>query len=194
MFKVQPHGESWERVSNNFSFETQSDGFSCSFSHTFDYSQKCKTYFAFTYPWNITDSNKKFESIEEKFSKNDNCYFHHEVLGESLEKRPVDLYTISGMEGITEEREPLLKNLFPKHKKDPTKRPFIFKKQSIVLTARVHPGELPCSHVLNGILNMISDLDSEYGKILRKNFVFKIIPFLNPDGVYRGYYRLDTRG
>lgn len=30
--------------------------------------------------------------------------------------------------------------------------------------------------------------------LLRKHFVFKIIPILNPDGVYRGYYRLDTKG
>jgi len=27
---------------------------------------------------------------------------------------------------------------------------------------------------------------------LLDNFVFKIIPILDPDGVYRGYYRLDT--
>jgi hypothetical protein len=31
------------------------------------------------------------------------------------------------------------------------------------------------------------------GRALRKNFVFKIIPVLNPDGVYRGFYRLDTQ-
>jgi len=34
--------------------------------------------------------------------------------------------------------------------------------------------------------------DNEQGKVLRKNFVFKIVPMLNPDGVSRGYYRLDT--
>ena len=28
--------------------------------------------------------------------------------------------------------------------------------------------------------------------MLRDRFVFKIVPMLNPDGVYRGYYRLDT--
>lgn len=33
---------------------------------------------------------------------------------------------------------------------------------------------------------------SEQGKMLRKHFIFKIIPILNPDGVSRGFYRLDT--
>lgn len=64
----------------------------------------------------------------------------------------------------------------------------------IFLTSRVHPGESPGSHVLNGLINLITDLKSEQGKILRRNFIFKIIPTLNPDGVARGYYRLDTLG
>lgn len=79
-----------------------------------------------------------------------------------------------------------------------TKRPFKFKDKPVIfLTSRVHPGETAASYVLNGILNFLTgknntenqDLQS---KLLMDNFVFKIIPMLNPDGVYRGFYRLDT--
>jgi cytosolic carboxypeptidase protein 5 len=40
----------------------------------------------------------------------------------------------------------------------------------------------------------VFSLKNEQAKCLRNNFVFKIIPMLNPDGVSRGYYRLDTKG
>ncbi len=56
----------------------------------------------------------------------------------------------------------------------------------------MHPGESPGSWMLNGALDIITDPKNEQGKILRKNFVFKVVPMLNPDGVARGYYRLDT--
>lgn len=47
--------------------------------------------------------------------------------------------------------------------------------------------------MLNGLIDFILS-ESDQAKVLRDNFVFKIIPILNPDGVYRGYYRLDTEG
>jgi murein tripeptide amidase MpaA len=55
----------------------------------------------------------------------------------------------------------------------------------------VHPGETPASFVLEGILNFLSQ-DTHQARVLLDSFVFKIVPMLNPDGVARGYYRLDT--
>ena len=63
-----------------------------------------------------------------------------------------------------------------------------------MITARVHPGETPASHVFNGMLKFILDKTDVRSKLLRDNFVFVMIPMLNPDAVYRGHYRVDTQG
>ena len=86
--------------------------------------------------------------------------------------------------------------LYPDARNNPEARPFLFdsNKKVIIFSSRVHPGETPGSHVLNGCLDVLTDLRSDQGKLLRRNFVFKIIPTLNPDGVSRGYYRLDSLG
>jgi murein tripeptide amidase MpaA len=126
-------------------------------------------------------------------------YFHRETVYYSIEGRKMEMMTISSRDGITEEREAVpedfdAKGLFPES--EPESRPLVFEptKKVIVFTSRVHPGESPGSHMLNGCLDLITDLKNEQGRFLRKHFVFKIIPTLNPDGVSRGYYRLDTLG
>ena len=65
-----------------------------------------------------------------------------------------------------------------------------FKKRYVFLSARVHPGEIPASHTMNGVLKYILNSTNE----ILDHFVFVIVPMINPDGVYRGHWRVDTSG
>ena len=95
-------------------------------------------------------------------------------------------------------REPKFdpEHLFPSlSPNDKCERSYSFEKKRVyVLTSRVHPGETPASFVFNGFLEFLLKKDDPRSKMLRKQFVFKLIPMLNPDGVARGYYRTDQLG
>ena len=64
-------------------------------------------------------------------------------------------------------------------------------KAGVVLTARVHSGETVSSFMIKGAIDYLT---SSSGKMLRKNFVFKIVPMMNPDGVRYGSYRNSLLG
>ena len=46
---------------------------------------------------------------------------------------------------------------------------------------------------MKGLLDFLSSEDPE-AKVFLENYVLILIPMLNPDGVYRGHYRLDALG
>jgi len=67
------------------------------------------------------------------------------------------------------------------------------KKPYIVLSARVHPGESPASLMIEGVLDFLTG-DTPEAVELRRRFIFKIVPMLNPDGVILGNSRCHGGG
>ncbi|NXG56524.1 CBPC5 protein, partial [Hemiprocne comata] len=178
--------------------ETQ---FVLSFVHRFLEHRGATTYFAFCYPFSYTDCQEMLAQLDGRFqecqhmspsSPLDSVYYHRELLCHSLDKLRVDLLTITSCHGMLEKREPRLDKLFPDTS---TPRPRRFTgKRVFFLSSRVHPGETPSSFVFNGFLDFILREEDPRAQMLRRMFVFKLVPMLNPDGVVRGHYRTDSRG
>ncbi|XP_043918798.1 cytosolic carboxypeptidase-like protein 5 isoform X2 [Protopterus annectens] len=191
----------WERIRDRPTFEMSENQFILSFTHRFLEHRGATTYFAFCYPFCYTECQEILTQLDEKFvdskylspsSPPDSLYYHRELLCHSLDNLRVDLLTITSCHGMMAEREPRLEKLFPDNF---THRPHRFMgKRVFFLSSRVHPGETPSSFVFNGFLEFILRLDDPRAQILRRMFVFKLIPMLNPDGVVRGHYRTDSRG
>ena len=80
-----------------------------------------------------------------------------------MEERNVELITISGHNDKKEEREESLPGLFPEfdeiddkiNKRFSKERAHKFTKKCVFLSARVHPGEVQSSFVLNGIIDFL---------------------------------------
>uniref|UniRef100_A0A8C3T0M5 Cytosolic carboxypeptidase-like protein 5 n=1 Tax=Chelydra serpentina TaxID=8475 RepID=A0A8C3T0M5_CHESE len=191
----------WERIRERPTFEMMETQFVLSFVHRFLEYRGATTYFAFCYPFSYTECQEMLAQLDSRFeeckymspsSPLDSIYYHRELLCRSLDNLRVDLLTVTSCHGMREAREPRLDNLFPD---EATPRPHRFSgKRVFFLSSRVHPGETPSSFVFNGFLEFILREDDPRAQTLRRMFVFKLIPMLNPDGVVRGHYRTDARG
>ncbi|XP_076239196.1 cytosolic carboxypeptidase-like protein 5 isoform X2 [Calliopsis andreniformis] len=199
VFKVIPGHLHWERIREKptYTLDQKGSDFTLSFIYTTPENPKAITYFAFTYPFSYNDLQNYLRRVEARIAKRtitcaDDVYYHRECAIKSLEGRRMDIITISSFHNISTEREDRLNHMFPEKNEE---RPFKFwDKKVIFISARVHPGETPSSFVFNGFLNFLVNRDDQFAINLRRLYVFKLIPMLNPDGVARGHYRMDTRG
>ncbi|ORX44214.1 hypothetical protein BCR36DRAFT_406546 [Piromyces finnis] len=143
---------------------------------------------------------------ELKFNYTD-IYFNHRVLIRTGSNLNLDLITISSTKSmIRDEYEELnVKNIFPNQME---KKIQMFnyskvqtastideiirnkklqynqsKKKIIFISARVHPGEVVSSYIVDGIIEYLMRENDVRAKLLRDKFVFKIVPMLNPEGV-----------
>lgn len=77
-----------------------------------------------------------------------------------------------------------------KPKTDRLERNFV---RVIIILCRSHAGETPASFVCQGFIEFLIG-NHPIAKVLREHFVFKIVPMVNPDGVFLGNNRCNLIG
>ncbi|KAM6327058.1 cytosolic carboxypeptidase 6-like isoform 2-T2 [Podargus strigoides] len=137
-------------------------------SFAFCFDREEDTYqFAYCYPYTYTRLQHYLDNLQRRNMD----YFCRQLLGRSVQKRQLDLLTITSPENLRPGAE----------------------QKVVFITARVHPGETPSSFVCQGIIDFLVS-QHPIAKVLRDHLVFKIAPMLNPDGVYLGNYRCSLMG
>lgn len=91
------------------------------------------------------------QNIEKDCNDKSNIYFKKEVLCYSINKMPIHLITLTEKEQAEVKQENKFdQNLFPENN-----RPLRFDKPVVLISSRVHPGEVASSHCVNGILSFL---------------------------------------
>uniref|UniRef100_K3X6X4 Peptidase M14 domain-containing protein n=1 Tax=Globisporangium ultimum (strain ATCC 200006 / CBS 805.95 / DAOM BR144) TaxID=431595 RepID=K3X6X4_GLOUD len=140
-----------------------------SFQYEFEHEHDC-VYFACIQPYTYTDLMEYLEKLERDPERAAVC--RRTELCQSIALNTCDLLTItsSGKDNTPSDE-----------------------KRVIVLSARVHPGEPNSSWMMKGMIDYLTG-PSSGAQILRKHFVFKVVPMLNPDGVINGNTRVNLAG
>ena len=181
----------WKRLDTDYELNLDIESNLLSIKFNFDLPKKRYVLFSFCFPWSYDKNESFLKHIKEKI-KNKNIYYHDEILTLSKEKRNIHLLTITSKKNIiNNKKESNLNGLFPDKNRCNL---ILHDKHIIFITARVHPGETPGTLMFNGILKLLIDNDNQMSKILLDNFIFKLIPIINVDGVSNGYFRLNNEG
>ncbi|XP_076221062.1 cytosolic carboxypeptidase 1 isoform X2 [Nomia melanderi] len=138
--------------------------FTISFSVTFQHENDI-CYLAYHFPYTYTQLMVNIWKWSRKVSPN--TYFRAETLCETLNGNESPLLTITSMDS----------------KSNP-----IQNRKVVFLTSRVHPGESNASWVMHGTLEALLS-NNTYASSLRDDYVFKIVPMLNIEGVVNGCNR-----
>lgn len=180
----------WSRLTSPVTY-TVAGEVATLFEVTFPY--ECteeETWFAFSYPWSCSENQAYMDSIADQATAKA-FFLHRTTLALSLEGRKCDLLALSSQTELTPSTpQAYPRPLYPFGNPLPS---LCTTKSYIFVSARVHPGETPGSYMLKGLLDWLVSEDPR-AQVALDRFIFVIVPMLNPDGVYRGHYRLDTRG
>lgn len=128
-------------------------------------------HFAFSFPFSYSKCQTHIELLEQRQYP----FFRRELLIKSIQKRRVDIITITSPSNL-------------EHPPDSG-----HKQRVVIILARVHPGDAPTSYVCQGIIDFLVS-SHPVAVCLRDIVVFKIVPMMNPDGVFLGNHRSNLMG
>ena len=140
-----------------------------------------QVYFAYSFPYTFTKLIKFLNEI--KYDPKNKPHLKDSFLCHTLSGVDVPLLTVTS--GVQEEAFNKIEG-----KQEDGMGKF---KKTIVITGRVHPGESNSSYMMEGFIRFIIS-SHVVANELRSKIIFKIIPFMNPDGVMVGNYRVSMAG
>lgn len=174
-------GQGWQRGGADYLYyqnglmreNSEKRHYTLSFTYQFPYRDD-EVYFAYSFPYTYSQLVSYLDRIE----GDEDCQKYHlrrfltrKTLCRTLAGNKCEYLTITNT-GTSEQ---------------------IRRKKGIVITGRVHPGETVGSWMMQGVMDFLTG-NSPEAHAVRDQFVFKIIPMLNPDGVINGNYRCSLIG
>lgn len=173
---AKTNGKGWQRAGkdicyyqNSIKKRTAGHYYTLTFSVNFEYDNDT-VYFAHSYPYTYSDLQRYLLKLEnDSLAKH---RFRRKMLCQTNAGNPCDFLTITNFN----DNEQQLKQ-----------------KKAIIISSRVHPGETGASYMMKGVIDYLVG-PSIGARILRDNFIFKIIPMMNPDGVILGNTRCSLAG
>ncbi|NWS64532.1 CBPC2 carboxypeptidase, partial [Chunga burmeisteri] len=168
---AQSHGIGWRRVGADVCYYRGSGGgeepaaFHLSWTSCFPHDgDTC--FFAHSYPYTYSDLQHYLRALAGDPVRSRYCAVR--ALCRSLAGNTIYLLTITSPAGAAAKRV-------------------------VVLSARAHPGESGGSWAMQGFLDFLLSTHDD-AQLLRRLFVFKVVPMLNPDGVVVGNSRCSLAG
>ncbi|KAJ1429022.1 hypothetical protein B484DRAFT_329208, partial [Ochromonadaceae sp. CCMP2298] len=177
-FAYKHGGTGWQRVGEDVTYHrtgagggTSASDFTYSFTYTFEHA-KDVVYFALAPPYTYTQlQNVIFQLHGDPELRRD---FTVKPLCRTLAGNRCDLLDLEKHSGELRRIENS-------------------KKKAIFVTARAHGGETQSSWMAEGLIRFLLG-GAPTANLLRQNFVFYIVPMLNPDGVVNGQSRCNIAG
>lgn len=176
-FSMKDSKQGWKRCGEDISYykgehrRSDDKGFlyCLCFKLTFDHAEDT-VYLANFYPYTYTNLQRHLHELQSDPQRQKT--FRRRKLCHSLAGNSIDMLTVTNPVSKPEEMKP---------------------RRKVVISARVHPGEVNASWMMKGVLEFLT-ADTEEANELRNTYIFMLIPMLNPDGVINGNYRTSLVG